>query len=373
MVGPSPELLNRFEGAFRQAAFCAALNTVNADPQRPRIHGFGRYEHQIGDQSVPGSRAGHPNPDYLYRFVPVDGASTYLIRGKALGRPPTAVEFGVINQEQQYISYLSKDRLVVDPDGSFEIVVGPEARLSGAPNQLKTRSDAFRVLIRDMLGDLSTQSPHLLSVERIEGPGSHATGESAPAESYEGELTAFIDDVMWVNENLVFKREPNIFEPPGTFNDTHYSPTQAYSAGHYRIANDEALVMSLTLGGAAYAVVPITDHWGGLGDVLAHTVSVGTGYAAPGPDGRFTFVIAMTDPHVQNWVDPDGLHEGVIFVRWVGLPVGGGAATRPTLTARVVRLSEVEQVVGPGLPRFSLARRQRQIAERRRHYLNIFG
>ena len=89
----------------------------------------------------------------------------------------------------------------------------------------------------------------------------------------------------------------------------------------------------------------------------------------PNEDGTYTYVIAATDPGVHNWIDSDGLHEGILTLRMAEFPerAAEGGPRRP---GRVVKLDDLESRGCPTLHRGSRAdERAAQLADRRAAYL----
>src|SRR3546814_13549768 len=79
------------------------------------------------------------------------------------------------------------------------------------------------------------------------------------------------------------------------------------------------------------------------------------------PDGSYTYVIAQQDPGIANWIDTAGLHQGWFQMRWQNLPAG----SEPTASAvKLVKLDDMDTVVGPEVPRANLAYSQDQIRKR---------
>ena len=96
----------------------------------------------------------------------------------------------------------------------------------------------------------------------------------------------------------------------------------------------------MNIGGAGYFVAPITNCWGTTNDIVNRTSSLNLSQSVPNADGTLTFVVAKHDPGVHNWLDPCGMREGILTLRWAEFPVG-----RPTpevgATSRVVSSSEL--------------------------------
>ena len=102
--------------------------------------------------------------------------------------------------------------------------------------------------------------------------------------------------------------------------------TLAQTSGWVQPAQDEALIVDLTLGEAAYAVVPVTEVWGGIEDLTAQRSAIGTVQAQRRNDGGFTFAIARQDPSIVNWVDLGAL------ARLLSCCAGSGLIRSPSRT-----------------------------------------
>ena len=369
---PGSELQALFEREFGQIACCSAINVFNADPVHPMVHAFCRFEHETDGLRVPGTKSGSPCPDYVYRFIPVDAENHYAVRGWWPTHGPAAFEFGVIDVKQVYQGTVSAHQLVLDSQGRFCITIDPEPA-NGRPNHIQTRPGACQVIVRDVLGDVARDRPCALEVERT-GPGpARSVLAFDPVQRFRAELRKFIDDLEGALAFTVNGREINHFTSPAFNDDGTYLVTQAYCPGRYALRDGQALVFHLGLGNAAYGVIPVTNAWGGIGDFLSHTSTLGTGRALPNPDGSYSFVLSLEDPGVHNWIDPGGLHEGVIYARWAGFDPRLASRGRPFLSAQLVDLDRVRGVLSPGCPMISSTERSGQIALHRAAYLTAMG
>ena len=163
----------------------------------------------------------------------------------------------------------------------------------------------------------------------------------------------------------MLKRPVNVFDAPRIQSGNMYSAAQAYSAGHYALQEDEAMLIDLTLSGAAYAVVPITNVWGGIGDVFGRRAMMSTSGAQANADGSCSFILSPADPGIENWVDAGGQHTGIVFFRWIGLPASGAGFAPPALQTRIVKLAEVER---KGADRVTPTQRSDMLARRAESY-----
>lgn len=369
---PSPELLAVFEHEYRQVMMCSAINAFNADPNYPKIHAFCRFPHRQAGVAIPGTKAGHPDPDYVYRFVPVNDSSHYVFRGRVPENGSAAFEFGLLDPDQVYQGTVSGHQLAIGPDGSFTISIDPEPA-RGRANHIQSKAGACQVIVRDVLADVATDLPYSLTVERLaRGPAPARLGGDVIARCLDA-ARKFIDDLDAATAMLIGGRDYNVFLSPALHQDGVYLSTQAYAPGRYRVADDEALVVTLTRGNAAYAVVPASNYWGGLNDFLNHIGCLGTGRAAPNPDGSYTFVLSLRDPGVRNWIDPDGQHEGILCIRWVGFDPSRRDEPGPTLATRLVKLDDLPGALPDGCPVVTAAERAEQLAQHRAAYLGVMG
>ena len=116
------------------------------------------------------------------------------------------------------------------------------------------------------------------------------------------------------------------------------------SMNHFRLADDQALVVTLDRLGAGYLAVQTTDPWGIVSDYVNRIRSLNGSQARSNADGSYTYVIARHDPGVPNWLDTAGLSYGIFTLRWQGLPPNAltGRAVR---TVRVVRLDALKHAL----------------------------
>jgi hypothetical protein len=310
---------------------------------------------------VPGSRYSYDNPDNIYRTIPIDGASRYVIRGQRRGSGPTDVTFSLISNpnSQQTVAILAGKDLVVNADGSYTITVDNQPA-NGRVNHIQSNVSAKQLFVRNNLGNWNSEAPDALRVERL-GP--------APARGPKGDWT--VSSEAWLNlqESIVdygvgalgiktYSNPLNTLANPTSSSTLGTLVTQASSFGHFKLADDEVLVATLTTGGAGYFVFPVTDPWSVTVDPIRHQSSLNNRQATANADGSYTLVVSRQDPGVANWVDTVGLHEGSIMVRWQNLPANRPANGGPTITAQVAKLANLASVLPAGTRYVTAAERQ---------------
>ena len=116
---------------------------------------------------------------------------------------------------------------------------------------------------------------------------------------------------------------------------------QVYVTGRFVLAPDEVFVVDVERRGSRVLHGAPANIWGTTLDVLDRTGSLNKAQSVPNADGAYTFVIAATDPGVHNWIDTDGLLEGILTLRMAEFPEGG---PRQDLSAqgRVVEIDALE-------------------------------
>ncbi|MGV0803349.1 hypothetical protein ABQF26_40600, partial [Mycolicibacterium elephantis] len=77
---------------------------------------------------------------------------------------------------------------------------------------------------------------------------------------------------------------------------------QLQSTGHYQLADDEVLVLTIDPGTANYFIVPTYNIWTITDDYWNQQTSLNNEQAIANDDGTYTFVISPTDPGAANWV-----------------------------------------------------------------------
>jgi hypothetical protein len=363
---PSAEMRERFEASFAEVMFCAAVWSLNQDPERPRVVTITRLRHRLGELEVPGSRYGLDNPDSIYRVIPIDGRERYVIRGTVAERRLTENHFTLWDRSMNTVDVLDGSRLALGPGGRFEISVDSEPA-NGRANHVRSSPAAHEFYIRDVILDWANDRPNTLEIERLGGPPKKpALGPDEQAELTARFMRSYADNTVRWNQQAL-QHPANAFAFTIDRDSDGALRNQVYILGHFRLRDEEALVVRATLGGAAYFIAPITNFWGTTNDIANRTASLNKAQMVPDADGAYTFVVSAPDPGVHNWVDPCDLHEGILTLRWAEFP-GGRPSRDLAVASRVVPLARLREEL-PAHTRFvTPAERKEQQAERARSY-----
>ena len=363
---PTPAMLDCFEWAFPEVMFSAAIWSSNQDPLRPRVTTITRLAHPLGDVRVPGSRWGIDNPDSIYRVIPISGNEQYRIYGRVGERRMTENYFTLWQENMNTVDVLSGHDLVLNEDRSFSISVDSKPA-DGRPNHVQSAPEAHEFYIRDVMLDWARDEPNELRVERLGDPPT--TPPRTPGE--QAELTAafmlrYADFTHRLSQGSL-RGKANRFSLAWSADEGGALRNQVYVGGHFRLADDEAFVVRVSDGGAAYFVVPIANIWGTTLEIMNRTSSLNKAQSVPNPDGSYSFVISREDPGVHNWLDPCDMNEGMLTLRMAEFPNG---RPRDDLSAKgeVVKLADLRTHMPPGTTWVTQAERSKQQADRAAAY-----
>jgi hypothetical protein len=362
----TPESRAIFTAAMDELTYFGIMNGLNDDPAYPRVTVVQRPARCVGDRQTPAPKGLDENPDTVYRIVPMDGASTYILRGQVVGHRPQVNEFSLLGDDWFTVGNVSGETLKVAPDGKFTITVAPEPA-EGRANYIQTRPGASFMVVRDTIADWARQRATRLTVERTDGPPSHPRSEAEEIQSVVAKINRFFFETIRLHE-LAFKQPANFFPQPLIRSEYGMLVTQAYSIGYFALKDGEALVLTLHPGGAGYLTVPVTTIWGTTRDPLHRVSSLNSLQAEPNLDGSFTFVVSVVDHGFRNWVDPEGVPEGLIFLRWAAIEAEKADGTLPAVEAKTVNVGEMSANLPTSLVRIDPEWRRRQLDQRARDY-----
>jgi hypothetical protein len=362
----SEAMRERFDDAFAEVMFSAAVWSSNQDKLRPKVSCITRLAHPVDGRRIPGSRWGIDNPDSVYRVIPISGDERYEIHGRVGEHRMTENYFTLWDTHMGTVDVLNGRTMQVDSDGSFTITVDAEPA-NGRPNHVRTTPEAHEFYIRDVLLDWGRDDPNYFAVQRLGGPPltpARTLDEQAEATAA---MMAYFADFTGKLSHGVYKMPPNHFNLAWSADKVGAMRNQVYVMGRFDLAEDEAFVVDVSDGGAEYFTVPLSNIWGTTLDIVDRTGSLNKAQSAANNDGTYTYVISPVDPGVANWIDSNGLQEGILTLRMAEF---GEAGPRSDLGARgrVVKLDRLDAEV-PHLPRVSSEQRAAELADRRTAYL----
>jgi Protein of unknown function (DUF1214) len=415
--GPDFTNLSQLNQAATEYANQSATEFLLLNSNDPKLLLQVNPPHSWNGQNAGGTRIWYDNPDTVYRFTGINGASTYKIEGKVEGYDPADpsthptsanANFSVLTGINGVTAAnLSGQDLSVRDDGTFTIVVSPNPAPTNPEkgmNYLQAPSNSTILATRNTLSDWNTETPMKLTIEKVGGPPSSLFSQIG------GFAIPIIGSTVVENPILMdlvsivppFKNPPLILSAtetallmlvtgitgentymsvatatgaPNTLSqpahNAQFLSTQLQSAGYFQLKNDQAMIITVYPGDAEYFVVPVTNDWTITNNTRDQQTSLNNSQAIKNADGSYTIVVSKNDPGVANWVSTGGLNQGTISMRFQG--VDPASTNNPRVTTRVVKLSEVQGIVNnPADPNYNPEQldydRAQQIAERQAGY-----
>lgn len=350
----------RLDNALDQWVLALAMREANGDTADPRVtwnvsnpprNWFGHVYH--------GAAVAIDNPDNFNREIPIDGAGHYRIDLRFSANPP---QFSVVIEMEpdhhaglgHNIGALTLQDLLphCDGDGRVSVTVGPE---EGGALHLQSQPGRIQIYTRDSQYDWN-QLPAQVSVERLDPPADwKPRSEEEIAAAIIADMPAWVRFWRGFKDDFLGFPEPNrLVGPNGRDGNWGY-----LAGGRFALADDEAVVVTLDPVGSYYTGFQITDPWSIAPDPMLRLASLNKGQVVPNADGTVTYVVALADPGVANWIDTCGLHEGWMLTRWQGVPADADKGSM----IRDVRRTRID-AIGADIPAIDLAGRHAQIAAR---------
>ncbi len=366
IMDPTPAMRACFDGAFEEVMFSAAVWSSNQDPLRPKVTTITRLAHPVNGVPIPGSRWGIDNPDSIYRVIPISGDEEYRIHGRVGENRMTENYFTLWDPNMGTVDVLDGKTLELEADRRFTISVDRNPA-DGRPNHVQSSDAAHEFYIRDVLLDWAKDDPNELRVERLGGdPASPALGLDEQAELTAQFMLKYAEFTTKLSKGS-YTRPANDFSLAVSGDQIGMLRKQVYVGGHFRLEDDEAFLIHVNDGGAAYFVVPIANAWGPTLEIVDRTSTLNKAQSVPNPDGTFTYVLGPQDPGVHNWLDTCGMQEGMLTLRMAEFP---NQIPRDDLSAKgeVVKLADLDAKLPEGTRRVDAAGRAAQRAERAKAY-----
>jgi len=363
---PRPDMQACFESAFEEVMYSAAIWSLNQDPLRPRIVAITRLEHTLDGLRIPGSRWGIDNPDSVYRVIPISGNERYRITGRVAQSRLPENYFTLWDRSMNTVDVLDGSKLELDADRRFAISVDSEPA-GDRPNHIRSAPEALEFYIRDVLQDWAIDTPNELEIERLGAPPSppplHLDAQAQLTAEF---MLRYADSTVRWNRQA-YDKPANQLQFTIDRDTDGALRNQIYILGHFDLEDDQALVIDVNTGGAGYFVAPITNCWGTTNAIVDRTGSLNLAQSVANHDGSYSYVLSKHDPGVHNWLDPSGMREGILTLRWAEFQTGR-PAPEVGATSRVVPLSKLRDALPEETKTLSSTDREQQCAARAAGY-----
>lgn len=256
----------------------------------------------------PFNKMGLDNPDTLYFGTRVQAGHEYVVTGKR--GTTTDLSFQLLGGDYTDATVPDSEtafddrQLDIAADGSFEWRLTPKA-----PAQL---------LIREVYNDWSAQRG-TVTIARTDTAGT-APPPLTRAQIEKRYAVAGSQLVQRVKTWLQFPQWFYLNIPVNTMVAPRLTPgglaTQYSSAGHFELAPEQALVITVPVSDAPYMGFQLGSLWYISLDYINHQTSLNGTQAQADPDGNIRIVVSDTNPGITNWVETLGHRRGYLQFRW---------------------------------------------------------
>jgi hypothetical protein len=259
------------------------------------------------------SRQGLDNPDAIYLNAYLTEGASYVVSG----RRGTTADLSFQVMSGTYSDAGAPDTVVafddreleVGDDGTFEWRFGPELGLKKGAT----------LIVREVYSDWNAEDRGTLRIQRLDTAGQPRRAPTSES----------VDKRYGVAAKLLTGRIKTWFafpewftyqEPVNTLTTPSVTPggltSQLSSIGHYSLAPDEAIIVSVPAADVAYQAIQIGSKWYVSTDYEHHQTSLTGAQAHVDDDDRLRYVISERDPGVANWLECLGHERGVMMLRW---------------------------------------------------------
>ena len=269
----------------------------------------------------PYTKMGLDNPDTLYFGARVDGEHEFIVTGTRgstadLSFQVLAGQYTDANVPGSATAFDDRE-LTIAEDGTFTAHFGP-GPADGRENYFTLAPDAAQLVIREVYSDWS-QTPGTIRIQRADAIGvapPRLTAADA-AKRYAGAGRALVTRVKtW----LQFPEWFYLKLPVNTMTEPRLTPgglaTQFSSVGHYELAHNQAMIVTVPASDAPYQGFQLGSLWYISLDYVNHQTSLNNAQAQVDPDGMIRMVVSESDPGIANWVETVGHPRGYLQIRW---------------------------------------------------------
>ena len=260
------------------------------------------------------ARQGLDNPDAIYFNAYLDAGASYVVSG--VRGTTTDLSFQIMDGSYSAegapntVAAFDDRELEIGPDGAFEWRFGPELGLGKGAT----------LIVREVYDDWSTEERGRLRIQRLDTAGQPraALTPERVAKRYAVAAKMLVGRIhTW----FAFPEWFTYQEPVNTLTTPKSTPgglaSQFSSIGHYSLADDEAMVVTVPVCDAApYQAIQIGSRWYVSTDYEHHQTSLTRAQSQADPDGNLRYVISERDPGIANWLETTGHPQGLMMLRW---------------------------------------------------------
>jgi len=256
----------------------------------------------------PFTKMGLDNPDTLYFGTRVQAGHEYVVTGRR--GTTTDLSFQLLGGEYTEDNVPDSEtafddrKLTIAAEGGFQWRFTPAANAQLVIREVYNDWSAQRGMVAIARTDTAGTAPAPLTRDLIEKRWAVAGKQLVQR------IKTWLQFPQWFYMNI----------PVNTMVAPRLTPgglaTQYSSAGHFELAPEQALVITLPVTDAPYLGFQLGSMWYVSLDYINHQTSLNGTQAQADPDGKIRIVVSEQSPGVTNWVETLGHRKGFLQFRW---------------------------------------------------------
>ena len=268
----------------------------------------------------PYTKMGLDNPDALYFHAYIRDDAEYVVTGKR--GSTTDLSFQVLNGDYSPVDVpdslaaFDDRRIDIDSHGEFEVRFGPGP---AGPNYFTLAPGSAMLVVREVYSDWDSERRGRIRIRRED-----TTGTAPPPRTMDALTKRYgVAGKILLSRLRTFLAFPEWFylnQPVNTMNEPRSTPgglaTQFSSAGHFELAENQAMIVTVPRSEAPYQGIQLGSGWYVSTDYINHQTSLTAEQARTDPDGQIRFVLSERDPGLANWLELTGHARGYVQIRW---------------------------------------------------------
>lgn len=270
----------------------------------------------------PYTKMGLDNPDTLYFHSYLRDDAEYVVTGRRgstvdLSFQVLAGDYSPVTVPDSLTAFDDRAFDIAD-DGTYEIRFGPAGSAAG-PNYFPLAAGSAMLVVREVFSDWATERPGTIRIHRVDTAG---TAPPPPTRDAMAKRYGVAGKIL-LSRLHTFLKFPEWFYlklPVNTMTEPRLTPgglaTQFSSAGHYDLADDQAMIITVPVSDAPYQGFQLGSMWYVSLDYVNHQTSLNAAQARHDPDGMMRFVVTERNPGLANWIELTGHSRGYLQIRW---------------------------------------------------------
>ena len=269
-------------------------------------------------------KMGADNPDNYYQNARISGAYEYRITGRRntvdyLSFHTRNGNYGTTGGLEP-CGKIDGDELVVEEDGSFEVILSREPR---GRNWLKTDESTSLLIVRQTFADRDKEQPAEMTIENLSGDACKRSLGTRQVDEGLKMASLFVGGssllfARWVNG---FRKHVNRLPQfdPEVSNRAGGDERIIYYHSFWALEPDQALVIEVEPPDCDTWNFQLNNYWMESLDYRHHRVCINRSSAKAEADGSLRVIVSHSDPGHPNWIETAGHREGTMTWRWYRL------------------------------------------------------